>query len=43
MVLRICFSSSNWNGMQGTGGGALPLMELKSVRFFGGFLFFWKL
>ena len=39
MLLPICSSSSNWNGIQGTGVGALLLMELKSVRFFGGFLF----
>ena len=38
MVVLICSSSSNWNGIQGTGLGALLLMELKSVHFFGGFL-----
>lgn len=38
MVLLICSSSSNWNGIQGTGLRALLLMELKSVHFFGGFL-----
>lgn len=43
MVLLICSSSSNWNGIQGTGLRALLLMELKSVHFFGGFLLllFW--
>ena len=37
MVLCICFSSSNWNGIkEQEGGAALLLRELKSLPFFGG-------
>lgn len=34
MVLRICFSSSNWNGMQGTGGGGAPTYGAEKCSLF---------